>query len=76
MRERMVKHRRNPVCASCHSLMDPLGLALENFDSAGRWRSVDEGSDSRKSVFVPIDASGVSPDGEALSAPLDCGRRC
>ena len=49
--------------------MDPLGLALENFDQAGRWRSVDEGSDSRASVFVPIDASGVSPEGEAFVGP-------
>ena len=69
MRERLAEHRQNPVCASCHSLMDPIGLALENFDQAGRWRSVDEGSDSRKSVFVPIDASGVSPDGEAFVGP-------
>ena len=38
MRERMVQHRANPVCASCHAVMDPLGLALENFDAVGRWR--------------------------------------
>ena len=56
MRERIAEHRRNPVCASCHSMMDPLGLALEQFDGVGRWRSVDESG-------APIDASGALPDG-------------
>ena len=56
MRERMVEHRRNPVCASCHAIMDPVGLSLENFDAIGRWRDLTEG-------FEPIDASGGFPDG-------------
>lgn len=56
VRERMEQHRANPVCASCHARMDPLGFALENFDGIGRWRTTDE---SR----TPIDASGVLPDG-------------
>ena len=56
MRERMEQHRRNPVCASCHAMMDPLGLSLENFDAVGRWRTLGESS-------APIDASGVLPDG-------------
>jgi hypothetical protein len=56
MRQRMEQHRRNPVCASCHSMMDPLGLSLENFDAVGRWRTLGESSAS-------IDASGVFPDG-------------
>ena len=56
MRERMVEHRRNPVCAACHALMDPVGLSLENFDAIGRWRTLTDG-------FVPIDASGALPDG-------------
>jgi hypothetical protein len=56
MRERMEQHRRNPVCASCHAMMDPLGLALENFDAVGKWRTLGESS-------ALIDASGVSPDG-------------
>ena len=43
--------------------MDPIGLALENFDQAGRWRVVEESFDSRSASFVPIDASGVLPDG-------------
>ena len=63
MRERMEAHRANPVCASCHRMMDPLGLALENFDHAGRWRTVEESFDSRSASFVPIDAAGALPDG-------------
>jgi hypothetical protein len=56
MRERMVQHRANPVCASCHTLMDPLGFALENFDVVGRWRDRSESSG-------PIDNTGMLPDG-------------
>ena len=54
MRERMAQHRRNPACAACHQLMDPAGLALENFDAVGRWRERDEG-------WRAIDASGSLP---------------
>ena len=43
VRERLEAHRRNPVCASCHAQMDPLGFALENFDATGRWRELGEG---------------------------------
>ena len=42
VRERMVQHRANPVCASCHQLMDPVGLATENFDAIGRFRTMSE----------------------------------
>ena len=56
LRERMEMHRRNPVCASCHSIMEPLGLALEHFDATGRYREVAEG-------FSVIDATGTLPDG-------------
>ena len=42
MRDRLAQHRANPICASCHSLMDPLGFALENFDVLGGWRTTDE----------------------------------
>ena len=59
MRERMVRHRGNPVCASCHAQMDPLGFSLENFDAIGRWRMNAEGGD-------PIDATGALPDGSAF----------
>src|SRR6202008_4072542 len=41
MREQMEQHRANPVCASCHSRMDPLGFALENYDGVGKWRDKD-----------------------------------
>ena len=56
MRDRMVQHRANPVCASCHAMMDPIGLSLENFDAIGRWRTRTDG-------FVPLDVSGSLPDG-------------
>jgi hypothetical protein len=64
MRERMEEHRDNPACASCHSIMDPLGFALENFDAVGAWRT----HESR----VPIDASGQLMDGSRVNgaAPL------
>jgi len=56
MRQLMAEHRSNPTCAACHAPMDPLGLALENFDAIGRWRTVGEGR-------LPIDASGSLPGG-------------
>ena len=62
MRARIAQHRKNPVCASCHATMDPLGLSLENFDMVGRWREVDE-------ALIPIDASGVLPDGTTFEGP-------
>ncbi len=62
VRERLEQHRANPVCASCHRIMDPLGFALENFDGVGRWRDV--GADG-----TPIDASGTLVDGTAVDGP-------
>jgi mono/diheme cytochrome c family protein len=56
IRERMAQHRGNPVCAGCHSVIDPVGFALENFNWVGQWRDVDPS-------FTPIDASGQLPDG-------------
>ena len=56
MRERMAAHRSNPVCAGCHAMIDPLGFALENFDQAGRWRTVDAST-------RPVDVTGTFPDG-------------
>ncbi len=64
MRERMEQHRANPVCASCHRIMDPLGLALENFDAVGRWRAHMPGG-------TAIDAAGTMPDGTAFEGPAD-----
>jgi hypothetical protein len=55
MRQRMEAHRANPVCASCHAQMDPIGFAMENFDAIGQWRS--------NEANVPIDVSGALPDG-------------
>ena len=55
LRERMELHRKNPVCASCHKTMDPLGFALENYDAVGAWRT-HEGA-------TPVDARGAMPDG-------------
>jgi hypothetical protein len=60
MRERLEAHRRTPSCTNCHSRIDPLGFALEHFDSLGRWR--DEYRDGK-----PIDASGTLADGTAIS---------
>ena len=61
MREQMEQHRSDPVCASCHSRMDPLGFALENYDGVGRWRDKDAGT--------KIDASGKLPDGTTFVGP-------
>jgi len=55
MREAMQLHRASPVCAGCHARMDPIGLALENFDAVGRWRDRDAGK--------PLDVAGVFPNG-------------
>ena len=61
LRQRMEQHRKNPVCASCHSQLDPLGFALENFDGIGKWRHVDGP--------VAVDASGALPDGTPFDGP-------
>lgn len=57
----MEEHRANPTCAACHKIMDPIGLALENFDLNGKWRTADEGT--------PIDASSELVDGTKLNGP-------
>jgi hypothetical protein len=62
MRQRMEQHRANPVCASCHAMMDPLGLSLENFDAVGKWRTLGESS-------AAIDARGRAPDGTVFEGP-------
>jgi hypothetical protein len=64
VRERMEQHRKNPVCASCHARMDPLGFALENFDAIGRWRDTSEAG-------TAIDASGTLPDGTNFDGPVE-----
>jgi mono/diheme cytochrome c family protein len=59
IRERLAQHRQNPSCNSCHSVIDPLGFALENFDVIGGWRTVDESG-------KPVDASGATISGDKL----------
>ena len=61
VRERMEQHRSNPQCASCHRVIDPLGLALENFDATGKWRIRDGGSD--------VDTKGQLFDGQSIEGP-------
>jgi hypothetical protein len=65
MRERMDEHRANPVCASCHKIMDPIGFSLENFDAVGAWRDRDGGT-----LGQPIDASGQLLDGTKVDGPV------
>jgi hypothetical protein len=61
LREQLEKHRSNPACASCHARMDPLGVALENFDAIGRWRD--------KDGKLPVDASTTLADGRPVTGP-------
>jgi hypothetical protein len=63
MRDRMEEHRRNPACAGCHKLMDPIGIALENFDGIGRWRTADAG--------LAIDPAAQLADGSNVAGPAD-----
>jgi hypothetical protein len=63
VRARLEQHRKNPVCATCHSRMDPLGFALENFDAVGKWRTDDAG--------VPVDSSGTLTDGTRITGVAD-----
>ena len=62
VRARLERHRESPVCSACHARMDPLGLALENYDAIGTWRSTGEAE-------LPIDASGQLPDGTVFEGP-------
>jgi mono/diheme cytochrome c family protein len=60
IRERLAQHRKDPSCASCHSVIDPLGFALENFDVIGGWRTVDESGQ-------PVDAAGTTAGGSKIA---------
>jgi hypothetical protein len=66
VRERMEAHRRNPACASCHRMIDPAGLALENFDGVGAWRTRDGGTRG-----TPVDASGQLVDGTSINGVVE-----
>ena len=61
MRQRMEQHHANPVCATCHNIFEPLGLAMENFDAVGAWRTEDNGT--------PIDGAGKFIDGTPVDGP-------
>jgi hypothetical protein len=63
LRQQMEQHRQNPVCASCHQRMDPIGFALENFGAIGAWRTMDGKH--------PIDASGALPSGKEFKGPVE-----
>jgi hypothetical protein len=63
LRQRMEQHRANPLCASCHQRMDPLGFGFENFDAIGAWRT-------QEGTFT-IDSSGTLPSGETFHGPVE-----
>jgi mono/diheme cytochrome c family protein len=65
VRERLAQHAANPSCFGCHGVMDPLGLALENFDTVGQFRTHDP------LTFTAIDTSGVLPGGMQINGPAD-----
>jgi Protein of unknown function (DUF1592)/Protein of unknown function (DUF1588)/Protein of unknown function (DUF1587)/Protein of unknown function (DUF1585)/Protein of unknown function (DUF1595)/Planctomycete cytochrome C/Cytochrome C oxidase, cbb3-type, subunit III len=62
MRQQIEMHRKNEPCATCHKIMDPIGLALENFDAIGKWRVTDDGS--------PIDVAGMLVDGTKIDGTI------
>ena len=64
IRERLAQHRSDPVCSSCHTVIDPIGFALENFDVIGAWREFDE-------VGNPVDPSGNYPGGVEFAGFAD-----
>ena len=63
VRERLEEHRKNPACATCHRVMDPLGFSLENFDATGAWRT-------KEGPAVGVDASGQLADGTPVDGPV------
>ena len=63
LRQQLEAHRKDPICASCHRRMDPLGFGLENFDAVGAWRTMDGN--------FPIDATGYLPDGDEFKGPVE-----
>ena len=66
VRERMEQHRRSPACSGCHRMIDPAGLALENFDAVGAWRTRDGGTRG-----TPVDASGQLVDGTPVNGVVE-----
>ena len=70
IRSQLEAHATDPNCVSCHSKIDPLGLAFENFDAIGRWRTT-ERVQSGVGEDPPVDASGKLPDGRTFANPAD-----
>ncbi|NBD10243.1 DUF1592 domain-containing protein [Corallococcus silvisoli] len=64
IKARMAQHRANPTCAGCHTLMDPLGFGMENFDPVGRWRTKEEGG-------AAVDSSGELPGGKTFTGVVE-----
>jgi hypothetical protein len=65
LRARLESHRAKPGCRQCHDVIDPIGLALENFDAIGRWRDTDEEANA------PIDSKTVLPNGKTVEGPAE-----
>jgi hypothetical protein len=64
LRQRTELHRKDPSCANCHKILDPIGFGLENFDAIGRWRDNDDSGG-------PIDAAGELPGGKRFASPQE-----
>jgi len=65
IKQRLEAHRNNPSCGGCHGFIDPLGFALENFDSVGRYREID------RTVGLPVDVAAQLPDGKPINGVND-----
>ena len=63
-RQKVMQHRSDPACATCHKLMDPIGFGLENFDWMGRWRDKEKDG-------TPVDATGELPSGVKFNGPVE-----
>jgi len=68
VRARLEQHRKSPSCNACHGIIDPPGLALENFDNTGRWRDIDA------AAKAPIDSSTVLTSGKTINGPVELRR--
>jgi hypothetical protein len=67
LKELLAQHRADPTCATCHDLMDPIGLALENFDAVAKWRTEDSG--------VTIEPEGMLPGGVPVTGAVDLSQK-
>lgn len=68
VRQRLELHRNEPTCASCHARLDPFGIALENYDAIGMWRTQANGEGFRAKNAPELDVSGVFPNGESFTS--------